>query len=98
LLDDPYEPADPLSGHYRLMLGATTADWNVPWSALNLPTLVISGLYDRVFFEADVVDELFASLPQGQRQDWPDAGHMVTVDQPQRLAQALIEFAAASLR
>jgi pimeloyl-ACP methyl ester carboxylesterase len=51
-----------------------------------------------VFFEADVVDELFASLPQGQRQDWPDAGHMVTVDQPQRLAQALIEFAAASLR
>ena len=97
LLDEPYEPADPLNGHYRLMLGATTADWNVPWSALTLPTLVISGLYDRVFFEANVVDELFASLPQGQRQDWPDAGHMVTVDQPQRLAQALIEF-AASLR
>ena len=74
------------------MIGAISADWNVPWSKLDLPTLVISGLYDRVFFESDVVDELFAELPKGQRQDWSDAGHLLTADQPQRLAQSLIEF------
>jgi pimeloyl-ACP methyl ester carboxylesterase len=92
LLEDPYESPDPLDGHRRLMIGAISADWNVPWSKLDLPTLVISGLYDRVFFESDVVDELFAELPKGQRQDWSDAGHLLTADQPQRLAQSLIEF------
>jgi len=69
------------------------ADWNVPWERLDLPTLVVSGLQDRVFFDAGDVAELAARLPRGRRLDLPEAGHMLPVEVPEALAEALTGFA-----
>ena len=55
--------------------------------------LVITGLQDHVFFEKDVVDALFAEIPDGRRIDMPDAGHLIPGEQPEALARNLVSFA-----
>jgi pimeloyl-ACP methyl ester carboxylesterase len=89
-----YEPLEPASGHFKLLSEAgRKSDWDLPYANLDLPTLVITGLQDHVFFEKDVVDELFDRLPHGQRADMPNAGHLIPAEQPGELAELLISFA-----
>ena len=89
-----YTSLDPDSGHFKLLSEAgRKSDWDLPYGQLKLPTLVITGLQDHVFFERDVVDELFSRLPNGQRADMPDAGHLIPGEQPEELAELLISFA-----
>jgi pimeloyl-ACP methyl ester carboxylesterase len=92
LQDAPYEPIDPSHGHLNLMGHAAEADWAVDYSLLGLPTLVITGLQDRVFLDRDVVDRLYAALPDARREDWPDGGHLLPQERPERLAESLARF------
>jgi len=90
-----YEPLVSNSGPYKLLAEAgRTADWDIPYESLDLPTLVITGLQDHVFLERDVVDELSNRLPQSRRIDMPDAGHLIPAERPEALADFLIEFAS----
>ena len=92
--DGNYQPLDSESGHYKLLAEAgRLSDWNMPYEKLEVPTLVITGLQDHVFLERDVVDQLFSRLPQGQRIDMPEAGHLIPVEAPEKLAEILSEFA-----
>jgi pimeloyl-ACP methyl ester carboxylesterase len=95
LISNPaYTALKPDSGHFKLLSEAgRKSDWDLPWEQLNLPTLIVTGLQDHVFFESNVVDELFGRLPRGQRVDMPDAGHLLPSEQPERLAEILISFA-----
>ena len=94
LPDSQYAALEPGSGHYKLLSEAgRNADWNIPYHRLNLPTLVITGLQDHVFLEKDVVDSLFAEIPDGRRVDMPAAGHLIPSEQPEALAGALLTFA-----
>ncbi len=93
LPDTRYLPLDPGSGQMELLRRMGEADWNLPWERLELPTLVVSGLCDRVFFDAADVAELAARLPRARRVDLPDAGHILPVEVPERLAEALLDFA-----
>lgn len=88
-----YAPLDPESGQMELVRRMGEADWNLPWERLALPTLVVSGLCDRVFYDARDVAELAARLPAGRRVDLPEAGHMLPVEVPERLAEVLADFA-----
>jgi pimeloyl-ACP methyl ester carboxylesterase len=89
-----YTPLEPDSGHFKLLSEAGRgSDWNLPYEQLTIPTLVITGLQDHVFFERDVVDALFGRLPKGKRIDMPDAGHLIPSEQPEALAEVLISFA-----
>ncbi len=90
-----YKPEPKTSGHYRLMSIGGDVDWDLPYERLDLPVLVISGHEDRVFFDAAVVDRLVARLSRAERLDWPDAGHLLPVERPERLAEALIAFGTA---
>ena len=82
------------SGHYKLLSEAgRQSDWDIPYERLQLPTLVITGLQDHVFLEKDVVDSLFARIPDGRRIDMPAAGHLIPSEQPEALAEALISLA-----
>ncbi len=92
--DMPYEPIDAGHGHLNLMRHAGAADWAVDYARLTLPTLVITGLQDRVFLDPDVVDRLYATLPDARREDWPDAGHLLPQERPERLAESLARFGA----
>jgi pimeloyl-ACP methyl ester carboxylesterase len=94
LPDSEYTALEPGSGHYKLLSEAgRNADWDIPYEHLNLPTLVITGLQDHVFLEKEVVDALFAGIPDGRRVDMPAAGHLIPSEQPEALAQALISLA-----
>ena len=94
LSDSEYSALAPDSGHYKLLSEAgRDADWNVAYDRLDLPTLVITGLQDHVFLERDVVDSLFAKIPDGRRIDMPAAGHLIPSEQPEALAEFLISFA-----
>ena len=64
-------------------MGATS--WDVDWSKLALPVLSMTGLQDRVFYDADIVNELYATLPNARRVDLADAGHMVPAETPDAL-------------
>src|SRR6056297_2576121 len=91
-LKGEYAPLPPEHGHMNLMRNAADTDWSVDYAALALPTLVITGLQDRVFLDADVVDRLYATLPDARREDWPEAGHLLPQEAPDRLAASLARF------
>lgn len=87
-----YRPMDPDHPHLNLMRHAPEADWAVNWQALTLPVLNITGLQDRVFHDAEVVDRLYATLPDARREDWADCGHLIPIERPERLAESLARF------
>ncbi len=92
--DANYTALEPTSGHYKLLSEAgRNADWDIPYEQLTLPTLVITGLQDHVFLEKDVVETLFARIPDGRRIDMPAAGHLIPGEQPEALGKALLIFA-----
>ncbi len=92
LTEAPYEPLDPGHGHYNLLENSTRADWNLPYERLDLPTLVMTGLQDRVFFDRDDVEALYARLPRARRLELRDAGHLIPVERPGATIEALLDF------
>lgn len=91
---EPYQAMEPSSGLYRLMQGSLETDWAFPWSTLAVPTLVMTGLYDRLFRVADDVAELTAIMPNARSVEMADAGHMIPVERPREFAQSVAKFAA----
>ncbi|MEM7546415.1 MAG: alpha/beta fold hydrolase [Pseudomonadota bacterium] len=87
-----YAPLDPEHGHMNLMRNSPSADWDFDWSSLDLPVLSITGAHDRVFRDPDVIEELYATLPDARREDWDDCGHLVPVERPEKLALSLLKF------
>lgn len=89
-----YQPLPPEHGHMNLMRHAGAADWAIDYAKLALPVLSITGLQDRVFLDREVVDRLYATLPDARREDWVDAGHLLPLERPERLAESLARFGA----
>jgi len=88
-----YTPLAPESGTYKLLAQAgPSADWDLPYEKLTLPTLIITGLQDHVFLEKATVDELFERLPQAQRLDLENAGHLIPGERPQAMVDILKNF------
>ena len=92
-LTGPYEALPPEHGHANLMANSVRTDWDFDWASLDLPVLSITGDHDRVFRDPDVIDRLFARLPNGTREDWDDAGHLIPLERPEKLADSLSAFA-----
>jgi len=90
---DGYVPIDKDSGHYNLLLHSKETDWDLPYEHLSIPTLVITGLQDRIFLDRSDLKNLFNRLPNGRRIEFPDAGHMIPVERPEALIDALLDFA-----
>lgn len=91
-LTGPYLPLDSAHGHSNLMRNSVDTDWNFDWASLDLPVLSITGLHDRVFRDPEVIDRLYSLLPDARREDWDDAGHLLPLERPERLAESLNRF------
>lgn len=88
-----YKPCAPDDRAFMLLKSGATADWDVNYEAVDVPVLAISGLQDRVFFSEADVAELAARMPQCERINMADAGHMIPVERPENLGELLVEFA-----
>lgn len=93
LKDEPYRPIDPASGVACLLAAGSGADWDLPYERLTMPVTVLSGLQDRVFYDAGDVAELCARLPDAVRVDLPDIGHLVSMERPQAIVDACLALA-----
>lgn len=93
LKSEPYTPCAPDDRALMLLKSGTMADWNVDYERVDVPVLSITGLQDRVFLDRDDVRELAARVPDCRTIDMADAGHMLPVERPAALSQALVEFA-----
>ncbi len=87
-----YVGLEPGSSMARLVDGMVETDWSFDYSQLTLPTLIVTGRQDRVFYDETDVTTLARTIPNGRRVDFPDAGHMLPVEAPDQLVAALIGF------
>jgi len=94
LPEEGYTPWPKDHRRRRLAEGVKTADWNIAWEKLDLPVLVMTGLHDRLFRIQEDVDELTARLPDARTVTYPDGGHSMQAEHPERFVADLIAFAA----
>ncbi|MBX2825926.1 MAG: alpha/beta hydrolase [Gammaproteobacteria bacterium] len=92
LQDAAYEPLPTDSGTYNLLSSARSTDWDFPYEKLSQPVLVITGRHDRVFRDPADIETLTARIPSVQSMEFENAGHMIPVEQPARLCEALLAF------
>ncbi len=92
--DEPYEVPPENDGLLRLMIGSLQTDWDLPYEKLDRPVLILTGAHDRVFrIDADVA-ELKARIPDAEEKRYPDAGHLIPLEDPNRFSNDLMAFAA----
>lgn len=88
-----YEPPVATDGLYRLMQGSLETDWDFPYEKLDMPVLVLTGEHDRLFrIDADVA-ELKARIPDAKEKRYPEAGHLIPVEDSAGFAGDLLAFA-----
>ena len=88
-----YEPIDRDSGIYRLLKSGEAVDWDLPYEQLDLPVLTITGLQDRVFYDAADVAALVERLPRVRTVEMANAAHLIPIERPGDLARELLTFA-----
>lgn len=95
IFDNPptYEPMAEDTGFMNLVTWMGQTSWELDYSQLDLPVLVMTGYQDRVFYDAADVNALFDTLPDAYRLDLPHAGHMIPAERPQETVMGLIGFA-----
>lgn len=93
LPDEGYTPWPADHPRRRLADGVNKSDWNIPYEELKLPTLVLTGLHDRLFRIQEDVDELVGRLPDAQVVTYRDGGHSLHAEFPERFVDDIIAFA-----
>lgn len=94
---DNHQPIDQTGGVYRLLASGGSATWDVPWESVEVPTLVLTGLQDRLFYDADDVSTLCGRLPDALRVDLSDSGHMIPIERPDALCAELLALATRAV-
>jgi len=94
LKDGPYRPLSKNDGSYLLLAAGSTANWDQPYEEIDVPVLSVTGLQDRVFYDAHAVNRLSARIPDITRIEMKNAGHMIPAERPEELAEAILVFAA----
>jgi len=90
--DTKYEPLPEDSGAFNLLTWMGKTDWNIDWSKLDCPVLLIQGQQDRIFYDPPIVAELTAKLPNAISVNVPEAGHMLPMEVPDAFLAALDGF------
>ena len=72
------------------MRNAVLVDWDFPWHDLDIPTLVMTGFHDCVFFVNQDVLELSARIPNTKTIDFEHAGQLIPMEQPKQFTDELL--------
>ena len=81
------------SGIFKLMKGSLTANWDIDWSKIEVPVLIMTGHHDKVFRIPDDIDQIANSMNNVQRLEFPDSGHLIPLENPNEFATHLNQFA-----
>ena len=88
-----YKELDENSGIFKLMIGSLTANWDIDWSKIDVPVLLMTGHYDKVFRIPNDIDEIANSIKNVERVELPDCGHLIPIEKPIVFAEYIIQFA-----
>lgn len=92
LCEGDYTPWPQDHPRRRLAEQVKKANWDIAWQDLNLPVLIFTGLHDRLFRIQEDVDALTALLPDATTITYPDGGHSLQAEYPERFVADLIRF------
>jgi pimeloyl-ACP methyl ester carboxylesterase len=87
-----YKGLDESSGIFKLMEGSLTANWDVDWSKIHIPTLIMTGHYDKVFRIPGDIDEICNTMKNIERVEFPECGHLIPMENPNELAEKINQF------
>ncbi len=88
-----YRGLEKNSGIFKLMEGSLTANWDIDWSKIDVPVLVMTGHHDKVFRISDDIDDIVNSMKNVQRLEFTDCGHLIPLERPIEFAVHLNKFA-----
>ena len=88
-----YKGLDENSGIFKLIKGSLTANWNIAWSKIDVPVLLMTGHYDKVFRIPNDIDEIANSIENIERIEFPDCGHLIPIEKPIVFVEHIIQFA-----
>lgn len=77
----------------RLADGVNKANWDFPWETLKVPTLIFTGLHDRLFRIQKDVDEILTRIPNAKVAEYPDGGHSLHAEFPDEFVADLVNYA-----
>ena len=87
-----YKGLEENSGILKLMKGSLTANWDIDWSKIEVPVLIMTGHYDKVFRIPDDIDNITNSMKNAQRLEFPKCGHLIPLEEPKEFATHLNQF------
>jgi 3-oxoadipate enol-lactonase len=89
-----YKGLDEDSGIFKLMEGSLSANWDIDWSKIDIPTLIMTGHYDKVFRVPNDIDEICNTMKKIERIEFPECGHLIPIENPHEFAEKINEFAS----
>ena len=93
--NDTHPSPPPASdGLLRLMEGAIATDWDFPYEELQIPVLILTGEYDRLFRINNDIEELKSRIGRVTEKRYTNAGHLIPMEEPTKLIEDLLAFAA----
>ena len=87
-----YQGLEENSGIFKLMKGSLTANWDIDWSKIEVPVLIMTGHHDKVFRIPEDIDMIANSMNNIQRLEFPDCGHLIPLEKPKEFATHLNQF------
>lgn len=93
LTKDGYTPWPADHPRRRLADGVNKANWNFPWETLTVPSLIFTGLHDRLFRIQKDVDEILSRIPDSTVIEYAEGGHSLHAEFPDEFVSDLIGFA-----
>jgi pimeloyl-ACP methyl ester carboxylesterase len=87
-----YLGLDDYNGISKLMHGGFTTNWNFDWSKLDLPVLVLTGHFDKVFRIEEDINDLIKNIKNVKRIEVPECGHLIPLEDPELFSYHLNAF------
>ena len=87
-----YKGLDEDSGIFKLMEGSLTANWDFDWSKIDIPTVIMTGHYDKVFRIPSDIDDICSTMKNIERIEFPECGHLIPMENPIEFADKINQF------
>ena len=80
------------------MEGSLSANWSFDWSKINIPTLVMTGHFDKMFRIPEDVEELVKKIRNSKTIEFPNCGHLIPLEEPEQFSDHIIKFAKTLIK